>query len=207
MKSGTHRFAKILAFGLALIVLCQPLAIRQASAQNVPASWECMIQPAGFLDILALLNDVPDSRYSDRLDSVSQLSIVEGEPLSTQDQEELEWSLRQLVACGNSLDPLKVLPLLSEDFRAAVLASAVYDNDLTGVFEAIPLLAPGTIEQGGVEELEIVDSWYDPETNKRIWAAVELPVDPSAEIDTPRFLVSLLWDQYLFVIDSIWYIV
>jgi hypothetical protein len=204
MKPGSHLFAKIAPLFLAVLLVMPPLASRQAVAQTVPASWECMIQPAGFLDVLAMLNDVPSAQYSNRIDSVLQSSIIEGERLSTDDATQLSWTLLQLVACGNSLDPLKVLPLLSDDFRAALLANAVYDNDLSGVIDAIPLLAQSTVEQGGVAELDILDSWYDADSNKRIWATVELPIDPNVQMTTPRFLVSLVWDTYLFVIDSIW---
>jgi hypothetical protein len=206
MKSGSRFVMKIVALCFAMFLLAQPFGVRQAAAQTVPNPSECMIQPAGFLDVLAMLNDVPSAKYSNQIDSVSPLNVVTGDPLSTEDETALEWSLQQLVACGNSLDPLKVLPLLSDDFRAAILANAVYDNDLAGVLDAIPLLAQPTVNQGGLYELDIIDSWYDAETTKRIWATVELPVDPTVEMDTPTFLVSLIWDQYLYVIDSIWYV-
>lgn len=179
-------------------------------ALTVPDGWECQIPQMNFLTVLGILNNVQEwTAYSGRVDSVWNDAILPGAPLSAEDENGIAQTLYQLAACANSLDPLRVMPLLSEDLIATLVAKVAYAGGFSGDFstalESLPLVASDTFEQGGMAVPDVVESWYDEQTTKRVWAIVEVPIDSTNyDGELPQFLVTFVYDKYYWVIDSIW---
>lgn len=171
---------------------------------DIPERWECETAPKGLLDILGLLNDVEMAQYSDRIGTIVEAEVVQGSPLSVEDSAGIAWTLRQLAACANGVDPLRVLPLLSDDLVTALLANVENADELSGALESLPLFASETLDQGGLPAFDAVSAWYDQNTSKRIWAVIDVPMSSEDADDIPPFLVSFIYDEYFWVADSVW---
>lgn len=172
----------------------------------IPSRYDCMIPPIGILNVLSTLNQVQGARFSDRLGSIPISSLSRGEPLTSEDADGIDWTLYQLAACANGLDPLAVLPLLSVDLQAALVDTAVNGGDLNEALGALPLVASDVADDGGVPLGIILNSWYWTDTNKYIDAIVEMPVAANSTGSRPQFLVTFIWDQSYWIIDRVWLI-
>lgn len=176
-----------------------------AQAADIPSGSECQTKPAGLLDVLGMLNDVNGSQASNRVSSIDRSAITMGKPLSSDDTTAVDWTVRQVVACANGLDPLRVMPLLSRNFQTSLVANATNLGELSGVLDQLPFFTTDTIEKGGAPALTVVQSWYDTDTTKRAWAEVSMPVpQENAAATTVSFLVSFVYDEYFWVIDAVW---
>lgn len=171
---------------------------------DIPQSLECATVPKGLLDILGLLNDVETAQYSDRIGTISEAEVFQGPPLSVEDTAGIDLNLRQLAACANAADPLRVLPLMSDELVAALIANIENADQLDGVLESLPLFASETLDQGGLQAFDVVGAWYDQNTTKRVWAVIDVPVSSDEIDENPLFLVSFIYDEYFWVIDSVW---
>jgi hypothetical protein len=172
----------------------------------VPSSWDCMIPRTGMLDILSTLNKVEYARYSDRLGTVPISSLVRGEPLTGEDTDGISWTLYQIAACANSLDPLTVMPLLSANLQAALVDTAVNSSDLGSALEELPLLASEVASDQGVPMPTVLNAWYWDGTTKVIDAIVEVPLPAGSNGSNPQLLVTFIWDKSYWVIDRVWII-
>ena len=204
----SHSVTSFLATALMASLLVGPISAQAASASSfqtldIPSGWECEMAPKGFLDILGILNDVEYAQYSDRISTISQAGIAQGSSLSSEDYSGVSWTMRQLAACANSMDPLRVLPLLSDHLLATLIANVEQVDEIGGALETLTIFATETIDQGGVPVFGFSGAWYDERTTKRIWAVIEVPVT-SADVESPNFLVSFIFDEYMWIIDSIW---
>ncbi len=172
----------------------------------IPSKWDCYIPRAGVLDILSTLNKVEYARYSDRLGTVPITALSRGEVLSTEDLDGINWTLYQLAACANSLDPLTVLPLLSDNLQAALVDTAVNSSDFGAALDELPLLASDVASDQGVPMPIVLNAWYWDGTNKFIDAIVEVPLSTGTDGTNPQLLVTFLWDKSYWVIDRVWII-
>jgi hypothetical protein len=172
----------------------------------VPSKLDCIVPRIGVLDILSTLNQVEYAPYDDRLGIVQVSSLTRGEPLSDEDADGIEWSLYQIAACANSLDPLTVLPLLSMDMQAALIDKAVNTSDLNGALDELPLLATDLLDDGGLPVATVLNAWYWPDTTKVIDAIVEIPLPVGADSANPELLVTFIWDKSHWIIDRVWVI-
>ncbi len=203
------RFMRVslLATGIVLATLgasAQAQKATPASPQDIPSASECAVSAVSFLSLLAMLNEVEDAQFAPSIGSVDASLIEEGRALTAEDAAGIEWTTRQLVACANGGNPFQVIPLLTEQFQARLIVNVMDDGGVDTVIEQLPMLASQTSESEGIAAIPIADAWYDPITNKVIYAIVEPAVQDAEQ--QPRFLVTYVYSVTNWVIDDIQFI-
>lgn len=182
-----------------LIVLSQSSSSwAQTSEPDVPT--DCAIQPVSMLSLLAMLNDVnQQSPYLPLpgLSSLPMAAAVPGPSVTTQDMDGITTTTRMLVGCANSMEVMRVIALLSQEFQMRLVMEIMEGEGMDAVAEQLPLLITATSENSGIQAIPIQSAWY-AEGNDRMIMAILEPVapDPSAPAS---FLVTFVFsvDQWL----------
>jgi hypothetical protein len=203
------RFMRVslLATGIVLSILGVSAQAQEAtpgSPQDIPSASECATDPVSFLSILAMLNEVEDAQFAPSIGSVDESLIEEGSALTAEDAAGIEWTTRQLVACANGGNPFQVIPLLTEQFQARLVVNVMEGGGVDTVIEQLPMLASQTAESEGIAAIPVADAWYDPITNKVIYAILEPAIEEAEQ--QPRFLVTYVYSVTNWVIDDVQFI-
>lgn len=192
-----YRLVQSVFMSLAVMLsLGAPRAFAQEGTPDTPhIPSGCYSEPVSILSVLEAANKAEeywDYRGGIYLESVNEAQLEKGALLSQEDAAGIEETLYQLVACANAMSPLQMLGLFTTEYQAILALEAIDERNFDTVAQYVPLLATQTSDLQGIPELNIVDAWYDVETNKIVHAVVEPYLAESEEV--VRFLVTFQWD-------------
>lgn len=91
---------------------------------DIPLASDCTVEPLEPMDLLPLAQG---GASSDLLETtpVAEESLPEGVPANEAEIEGITATVRQLVACANARDPLRLVALLTDDFKIALASAAL----------------------------------------------------------------------------------
>ena len=131
MRNRFDRRRTLLALGLSLTVFvaaARPTMARQATpagTPDVPAAAECTVEPLDPMAILSLVQGGSADRDLLQATPVPEASLPEGPPATTEELDGITESVRLLVACANARNPLRLVALLTDDFKGALAGAAL----------------------------------------------------------------------------------
>lgn len=193
----------VATLGFLLVTVSAPVAGAQsatpAATPDVPAAAECGVEPVEPMDLLGLLQGGDSG--SDLLQStpVPASALPEGPPASEEELAGITRTVRQLVACANAGDVLRLIPLLTDDFKAALAGAALglQGQDPTAIAARFPV--PISVDElGAVDQVAMI-----PIDDARLLpdGSVGAILEPSVQGIEPsaRFFVTfeLVGDQWL----------
>lgn len=112
----------------ALSVYSQAIVSAQDSTPqatpDIPVASDCSIEPLEPMDLLPLAQG---GASSDLLEAtpVAEEALPDGVPANETETEGITATVRQLVACANARDPLRLVALLTDDFKIALASAAL----------------------------------------------------------------------------------
>ncbi len=128
-RSRIVELVAAVACGLAMSVATLAAVAAQpatpAGTPDIPAASECTIEALEPMDLLGLVQGGSTDR--DLLDAtpVVESSLPDGPPATDEELDGISENVRQLVACANARDPLRLVALLTDDFKVALAGAAL----------------------------------------------------------------------------------
>lgn len=120
---------RVARFGLVVLAGLLPATLAAqgatpAATPDIPAATECTIDPLEPMDLLALAQG---GVSSDLLEAtpIPEASLPDGPPANEEEMEGITATVRELVACANAREPLRLVALLTDDFKIALAGAAL----------------------------------------------------------------------------------
>ncbi len=172
------------------------------TAIDIPSPFECQIEEVGLLDLVGLADDLADE--ADLQPDPSRLSrenIRGGQQVSPEDFQGILTTTREVVACVNGEEPLRVASLLSDRFLARLALDLLNgEGGITELIEQLPVLSDQVDPEQDFAMIPITAAWYPNLPDKTIFAILE----PNVEgLDEQRsFLVVFTYEKHRWLIEA-----
>lgn len=171
-----------------------------AQSDQPPSGWECSIEPANLVTLLQLIGQMNDVGSEDVLQPIDPIAIVPGEPVDARDLEGLEQTSREIAACVNGRDVLRLVALFTPSFQAKVVVDLLEGEEAESILEDIPIIAAQVDRDQQLIAIPIEAAWYSSFSNHEIDAILAPYVDGLEE--QRRFLVRFVYDDGRWLIDN-----
>jgi len=171
--------------------------------QDVPSSFECAADELGWVDLLGLAPAIKsESERGPDILRVALDDFPEGDPVSTDDLQGIRETVRQLVACFNAQEPLRMGSLLSDRFLARIgLDFLSQQGGVTELLKYLPVLQNEVDPNQQVAMIPISSAWYPFPPDKTIYAVLEPQIDGLSEQQS--FFVAFSYSDHRWVIDTV----
>jgi hypothetical protein len=122
-----RRAAMLTAIAVLFVFSTTTVSARESTPQatpDIPVPTDCSVEPLELMDLLPLAQG---GGSSDLLEAtpVAEDTLPEGVPANEDEIEGITATVRQLVACANARDPLRLVALLTDDFKIALASAAL----------------------------------------------------------------------------------
>jgi hypothetical protein len=169
---------------------------------DIPSPFECQTDEIGFLDLLGLADDLADE--SDLPSDPARLArdnIRGGQQVSPEDFQGILDTTRQVVACVNAEEPLRVASLLSDRFLARLSLDLINgEGGISELIDNLPVLAEQIDPEQDFAMIPITAAWYPDLPDKTIFAILEPQVEGLEEQHS--FLVVFTYEKHRWQIEA-----
>lgn len=112
-----------------------------AGTPDVPAASECTVEALDPMNLLSLAQGGNSDRNLLEATPVPESSLPGGPPANAEEIAGITANVRQLVACANARDPLRLVALLTDDFKLALAGAAlgVQGEDAQAIADRFPV--------------------------------------------------------------------
>jgi hypothetical protein len=173
-----------------------------STATDIPSPFECQVDEMGFLDLVALADDLADE--ADLPSDPARLArdnIRGGQQVSDEDFQGILATTREVVACVNAEEPLRVASLLSDRFLARLALDLLNgQGGITELVEQLPVLSEQIDPEQDFAMIPITAAWYPDLPDKTVFAILEPHVEGLEEQRT--FLVVFTYERHRWLIDA-----
>lgn len=201
MSAIVWRWCRLLVLATAGLTVSPLAAVAQeatpAPMRDVPAAAECQVAPRSLDSFQALATPVAGAP-APTIPSGTPMPLPAGEPLDEATLAAVTATAREVIACNNAGERLRVLALFSDDFlRQSFGPLGVFPADL---YQRLETPAPAPIEQQ-VALVEIRDARLLPDGRIGLVVVVDDPTVTSGPRQSASFLY-LVWQGDRWLIDG-----
>jgi hypothetical protein len=173
-----------------------------ATAVDIPSPFECQADEMGWLDLVGLADDLADE--ADLQPDPARLdrdNIRGGQQVTEEDYQGILATTREVVACVNAEEPLRVASLLSDRFLARLALDLLNgEGGITELVENLPVLQEQVDPEQDFQMIPITAAWYPNLPDKTIFAILEPHVEG---LDEQRsFLVVFTYEKHRWLIEA-----
>jgi hypothetical protein len=173
-----------------------------STAIDVPSPFECQVDEVGFLDLVGLADDLADE--ADLPSDPARLArdnIRGGQQVSEEDFQGILATTREVVACVNAEEPLRVASLLSDRFLARLSLDLLNgQGGITELLAYLPVLSEQVDPEQDFQMIPITAAWYPDLPDKTIFAILEPHVEGLEE--QRAFLVVFTYEKHRWLIEA-----
>ena len=165
-----------------------------------PAGWECSIESADLVSLLQLVGQIGEVSSDDVLQPIDPAAIVPGESVDADDLAGLEQTSRELAACVNGRDVLRLVSLFTPSYQARVLVDLLEGDEAESILEDIPIIAGQIDRDQELFAIPIEAAWYSAFSDHEIVAILAPYVEGLEE--QRRFIVHFVFQDGRWLIDD-----
>jgi hypothetical protein len=171
--------------------------------QDIPVGFECSTDELGWTDLLGLAAAIKsESGCGSNVARITRADLPAGDPVSTEDLQGIRDTTRQLVACFNEQEPLRMASLLTDRFLARVgLDLLTQQGGVTDLVEYLPVLENEVDPNQQVAMIPVSSARYPYPPDKTIYAVLEPQIVGLSE--QQRFLVAFTYSDHRWLIDAV----
>ena len=203
IRAGT--VGRLVGMTLLAVTVAAPVALAQDATPtaDVPQPAECTVEPVNPATLLSSVGGADTTSPLFTTEAVDEASLPDGPAVTEEELEGVTQTVRELVACANAFDPLRILALISEQYigqlGGAALAAQQQPELAMQLIDRfpVPIAAIDTAEP--VAMLAIRDTRLLPDG--RVGAILESPVPGSDQ--TGVFFVSFIDEGGRWLVDDV----
>ncbi len=209
--AGTrHHIGRTLTgLGLALMLLAPSVSVVAQDASpstDVPTASDCTVAPAEITTLLGSAGGADPSSPLFTTQPVDEATLPDGPAVTDEELEGITDTVRQLVACANAFDPLRILALISDQYIGQLANAALAAQEQPEL--AQQLLGRFPVPLGAIEGsqpvgmIPIRDARLLPDG--RIGAILESTIrSPTADDVTALFWVAFVDGDDRWLVDEV----
>lgn len=199
--------AIVFAIGAAIVGPVASGAAQDATATpDVPTAQDCDVSP---VDVSTLLSSAGAADLNSPLfttQPVAEADLPQGPAATDEELEGVTGTVRNLVACANALDPLRILALISERYTGELASAALAAQQQPELAEQLLTRFPvplGAVDSGEpVAMIPVRDARLLPDGRVGVILEAEVPSAGGAPV-TALFFVAFVDENDRWLVDEV----